>query len=127
MNTIEMLKELVENGGMFESVISPDPVTWHRVFGLVWSLPGDDYRRVDVYPNFMKATWKPYVKPVDWSKVPIDTKVRCFNENGVWVNQHFAGLGRYARITTWDGGRTSHTETTRVSGWDDVKLAYDTE
>lgn len=70
-----------------------------------------------------------YVEPpVDWSKVPVDTKiyVRDF-DNGFWIPRHFARF-EYGKIVAWNDGATSFSidDFDNVSKWNQGKLAEDT-
>lgn len=54
--------------------------------------------------------------PVDWSKVPVDTKILVRDsETGQWSRRHFA---RYEKnsVFSWRNGCTSYS----VAGYDDV-------
>lgn len=58
---------------------------------------------------------------VDWSKVEVDTKMLCYDENtGTWVNRYFAKYEN-GKVYSWYAGRTSWTEV-NVTKWDKVKL-----
>lgn len=67
--------------------------------------------------------------PVDWLKVPVDTKVyvRDF-DNGFWIPRHFARF-EDGKIVTWNDGVTSFSidDFNNVSKWNQGKLAEDTE
>lgn len=70
-----------------------------------------------------------YIEPtVDWSKVPVDTKVyvRDF-DNGFWVPRHFARF-EDGKIVAWNDGATSFSidDFNNVSKWNQGKLAEDT-
>lgn len=78
-----------------------------------------------------KECWsrQEYVEPpVDWSKVPVDTKVyvRDF-DNGFWIPRHFARF-EDEKIVTWNDGATSFSidDFNNVSKWNQGKLAEDT-
>lgn len=125
MTTIEMLKELVENGGMFECDILPSFYLKKTENG---SIEMNNKRNeknftLELNESYMAAVWKPYVKPVDWTKVPIDTKVKC-KAGGRWYGRHFAGI-HCGKPSVWDSGCTSHsTHDNRIAyEWDEVKLA----
>ena len=66
-----------------------------------------------------------YVEPeVDWSNVPIDTKVLVKNfDNDKWTPRYFAGVNKNGERTAWPSGKTSFTvpNDTR-SVWRDMKL-----
>ena len=71
-----------------------------------------------------------YVEPekeeVDWSKVPIDTKVIVSDDNENWYRRHFAYY-RGERIWVFISGLTSWTinDLSEVSGWKYGKLLED--
>lgn len=70
-----------------------------------------------------------YVEPpVDWSKVPVDTKVyvRDF-DGGLWYPRYFARFEN-GKIVTWRDGATSFSarDIDSVSKWNQGKLAEDT-
>lgn len=64
-----------------------------------------------------------YVEPpVDWSKVPVDTKVLVRDNNEQpWKKYHFAKY-KNGRVFTWVEGKTSWTVFTDCS-WNYAKLA----
>ena len=66
--------------------------------------------------------------PVDWSKVPVDTKVyvRDF-DGGFWYPRYFARFEN-GKIVTWRDGATSFSahDIDSVSKWNQGKLAEDT-
>jgi hypothetical protein len=69
-----------------------------------------------------------YVEPkVDWSKVPIDTKILVRNTEEVpWNKRYFAGLSAAEKPLVWDNGNTSWTAAYDggKSNWTHMKL-YD--
>lgn len=70
-----------------------------------------------------------YVEPpVDWSKVPVDTKVyvRDFDDES-WRPRYFARF-EDGRIFTWTAGATSFSKDccANISWWRQAKLAEDT-
>lgn len=68
--------------------------------------------------DLAKALYK-----VDWSKVPVDTKVYAYCGDTI-QQRHFACY-KYGRVHTWVNGGTSWS-TTRTNGdWDKVELAED--
>ena len=74
-------------------------------------------------PDGLKLIWdrKDFV---DWSKVPVDTKVLIKGYCGDWLNRYFAKYEN-GKIYTWDCGATSWSATSNkaISEWDEVKLA----
>lgn len=50
---------------------------------------------------------------VDWSKVPIDTKILVWSSKGGKQKEkrHFAGINEYGLIEAWNDGQTSFTAT----------------
>lgn len=73
-----------------------------------------------------------YIEPekeeVDWSKVPIDTKVLVSDDNENWYRRHFAYY-RGERIWVFRSGLTSWTinDLSEVSSWKYGKLLEDGE
>lgn len=69
------------------------------------------------YERVKKWSEQEYVEPpVDWSKVPVDTKILVRDsETGQWSRRHFA---RYEKniVFSWRNGCTSYS----VAGYDDV-------
>lgn len=57
---------------------------------------------------------------VDWSKVPVDTKILVSNDGLNWHNRHFAKF-IYDNVFAWDAGATSWT-TCRVTKWKYARL-----
>lgn len=70
-----------------------------------------------------------YVEPpVDWSKVPVDTKVFVRDyDSQPWGPRYFAKFEN-GKIYTWNDGRSSFTslEPRTTSWWNQVKLAEET-
>lgn len=59
--------------------------------------------------------------PVDWSMVPIDTKVLVSNTGDYWCKRYFAKR-KDGRYYTWYQGATSWSND-RMEAWDYAKLA----
>ena len=57
---------------------------------------------------------------VEWSKVPVDTKILVSNDGLNWHNRHFATF-RFYSVFAWDDGATSWT-TCRVTKWKYARL-----
>lgn len=129
MTTIEMLKELVENGGMFEhhapgyTVIDYVKLTDS---GIVFvNKKTDEIEQIfELDAIILSNEWKPYVKPVDWTKVPIDTKVLCTIPSGIQQRRHFAGIVD-GKPATWFDGATSWSNNAidKYTDWHTVELA----
>lgn len=89
-----------------------------------------------LYPcSCIREKWleSEYIEPeVDWSKVPIDTKVLVADSvDGPWIPRYFAGLDKKGAPLTWQFGRTSFTSKDKrpeekASVWEYIKL-YDKE
>lgn len=134
MNTIEMLKELVENGGMFTQDArhaddEPRIVSYDETFGVCCVTEDRAYKgTITMWESFIKTTWKPYVKPVDWSKVPIDTKVYARDLKMSWYKRYYAGF-RDGKPTVWEDGCTSWSILCEddIEYWNEIKLADATE
>ena len=64
---------------------------------------------------YVKKEWiKDIREVVNWSEVPIDTKVRVkMHEVNNWINRHFAGV-RSGKPMAFGGGVTSHTVTSQT-------------
>lgn len=81
------------------------------------------------YENVKKWSEQEYVEPpVDWSKVPVDTKVYVSDsDNGIWYPRHFAKF-EDGKIFTWVNGTTSFSKGTCEDTvcWNQGKLAEDT-
>lgn len=61
---------------------------------------------------------------IDWSKVPVDTKIEVrVSEHNEWNKRHFAKF-EDGFIYAWDNGKTSFTSNTKVSytAWQQAKL-----
>lgn len=64
---------------------------------------------------------------VDWSKVPIDTKVLVSDDNGNWVRGYFAGYDRRNKVIyTFTLGATSWANRS-TRAWKHVKLYKEDE
>lgn len=57
---------------------------------------------------------------IDWSKVPIDTKIIISDDNKDWNRRHFAKYEN-GKIYTWIDGCTSFT-TNKTTSWKYAKL-----
>ena len=57
---------------------------------------------------------------IDWSKVPVDTKVLVSNDGKEWSRRHFAKY-EYNKVYAWDYGATSYSSK-HCSSWKYAKL-----
>lgn len=128
MTTIEMLNELVTNGGMFEPVVEIPCDHYVRLHdlngGVGWYGKKPNIQTgpfLFLSTDTMLTTWKRYTPPVDWSKVPVDTKVLC-RRGTVWHRRYFAGV-KDGKPTTFAKGATSWNTMGVRDGWDEMKLA----
>lgn len=80
--------------------------------------------RFDTIQKWLNSEYiEPEKEEVDWSKVPIDTKVIVSDDNENWYRRHFAYY-RDKRIWVFRSGLTSWTinDLSEVSGWKHGKL-----
>lgn len=74
------------------------------------------------FDNFKKIM--EYEPPVDWSKVPVDTKIYVKErENDPWERRHFSHCTSDGRIYAFCSGETSFTTEDGTSWWNYAKLA----
>lgn len=75
--------------------------------------------------NYMsKIAELDFEEVIDWSKVPVDTKIEVrVSEHNEWNKRHFAKF-EDGFIYAWDNGKTSFTSNTKVSytAWQQAKL-----
>ena len=79
------------------------------------------------YCHMLMSIWfmDEYKEPeVDWSKVPVDTKIYIKNFEGeMWDRRHFAKYEN-GRVYAWSGGGTSWScEEQEMADWEYAKLA----
>ena len=70
-----------------------------------------------------------FEKVIDWSKVPVDTKILVKDEGcSPWEKRHFAKC-KNGRVYAWCDGRTSFTARDNIDyfGWDCAKLYEESE
>lgn len=123
MTTIEMLKEAEVTGGTYRD----HDLFYNTKQGFhdgeddsEWL--GAAFRTLNRLMELNE--WKPYVKPVDWTKVPIDTKVICTIPSGIQKRRHFAGIVD-GKPATWFDGATSWSNNAidKYTDWHTVELA----
>lgn len=74
------------------------------------------------FDNFEKIM--EYKPPVDWSKVPVDTKIYVkTKENNQWERRHFSHCTPDGKVHAFVFGTTSFTADNETSPWDYAKLA----
>lgn len=80
------------------------------------------------YPQEAEKIIMDWEKPVDWSKVEVDTPILVRREEtSDWVKRHFA-RSENNKVFAWIEGRTSFTaEVCEISEWEYAKLAKDGE
>lgn len=62
---------------------------------------------MDIVYNEKTGLWEEYQEPsVDWSTVPIDTKVLVSDDGEKWLKRYFASY-EDGRVYVWYGGGTS--------------------
>ena len=73
--------------------------------------------------RFTKWLEEEYEPTVDWSKVPVDTKILVKSEcgSGRWIKRHFAYY-RDGKVYAWKNGRTSYTSYHEATMWQYAKL-----
>lgn len=75
-----------------------------------------NYTTLECYTDENIDKWIENVPEVDWSKVPVDTKIRVRErDSSPWYNRHFAYFND-GLVHAFTVGRTSHTD----EGRDDV-------
>lgn len=74
------------------------------------------------FDNFKKIM--EYEPPVDWSKVPVDTKIYVKDkENDLWEKRHFSHYTSDGKVHAFCVGTTSFTADEGTSPWNYAKLA----
>lgn len=74
------------------------------------------------FDNF--KTIMEYEPPVDWSKVPVDTKIYVKNQiNASWEKRHFSHCTPDGKVHAFYYGTTSFTADNETSPWEYAKLA----
>lgn len=74
----------------------------------------------DIFENTNYIDIANALNKVDWSKVPVDAKVRVYYKNEV-ANRHFAYY-EDGKIYAWLNGGTSWTTSSAYTDWDRVEL-----
>ncbi len=60
--------------------------------------------------------------PVDWSKVPVDTKILVrTDDDEIWYKRYFAEY-KVGKVYAWNNGQTSYTADGERSSWHQAKL-----
>ncbi len=74
--------------------------------------------------NFTQWLEEEYEPTIDWSKVPVDTKILVKDKfDSTWTKRHFA-FYKNGVVYAWRSGKTSYTvkNTDGAHKWDYVKL-----
>lgn len=83
----------------------------------------DCHRLMRNNPEEAEAAIMAWTKPVDWSKVEVDTKILVRGaEYNSWSKRHFAKYEN-GKVYAWDDGATSFTANGEVTEWEFAKLA----
>lgn len=93
------------------------------IFSRAWK---DD---IDCYKKVKEWSEQEYVEPpVDWSKVPVDTKVFVRDSDSAYWNHRYFAKFEDGKIFTWANGTTSFSAKgfDDVTWWNQGKLAEDT-
>ena len=79
---------------------------------------------IDCTQAKLKWAYEEYTEPVvDWSKVPVDTKVYVKNcKGGEWRKRYFAKYEN-GQVCTFSDGRTSWSDVGKTVSWEYAKLA----
>ena len=87
--------------------------------GIVWELDGtkhdfcaqigDYYAVLTIHYTHKQLVDMEFEEYVDWSKVPIDTKILVWESPKVKYRRHFAGVNEDRTIFAWNEGKTSFT------------------
>ena len=109
-----------ESGELFIFQKAPikGPEKWATIYG---------HAKLPLFEElFLDINWKdeePYEIPqyVDWSIIPVDTKVLVSNDGNDWYKSYFAGY-KDDTVLAWNGGRTSWNEKNKIF-WNYAKLA----
>lgn len=101
--------------------------------GIVWKLDGTkhdfcayiggSYAVLTTYYTHKQLVDMEFEEVIDWSKIPIDTKVLVWSKlNNQKLHRHFAGVDNVTgQVKVWDAGQTSFT-TTRWNTWSCAEL-----
>ena len=94
---------IVKEGGIVKCMYKDKPI--ESIFNLYYLLNYD------------------FEKCVDWSKVPVDTKILVSCDGEEWSRRHFAKYEN-GRVYAWDNGRTSFSIDANYDDvyWDYAKL-----
>ena len=108
-------KYRIDSGTLFKVVKDEEAIL------LKTNLSDKDF--TDIYNSF-GIIERDFEEVIDWSKVPVDTKILVrVSEHNEWNKRHFAKFEN-GFIYAWDNGKTSFTSNTKVSytAWQQAKL-----
>ena len=115
-----------------------DGTRYKDKIGIVWELDGtkhdfcahigDYYAVLTIHYTHKQLVDMEFEEVIDWSKVPIDTKVVVWSKIAKQkIYRHFAGVDSgTGLVRAWDLGQTSFT-TTRWNTWDCAELYKEEE
>lgn len=110
-----------------------DGTRYKDEIGIVWELEGikhDFYASMGEYSPSLTTHYTQkqlidmeFEEVIDWSKIPIDTKVLVWNESDKQkLPRHFAGVdSATGRVKAWNDGKTSFTAT-KTTSWAEAEL-----
>lgn len=75
----------------------------------------------DIFENMNCVDIAKALNVVDWSKIPVDTKVYAYRDGSMKL-RHFA-FYKEGKVYTWSDGGTSWSMQYTYGEWDNVELA----
>ena len=80
------------------------------------------------HPEEAEETIMAWEKPIDWSKVEVDTKILVGDFESVWHKRYFAKF-KNGKVYAWKNGKTSFTAVSDndIVAWNFAKLAEEGE
>ena len=119
----ELLKLAVINIGAVDKVTNEPSICCETACSNCLFDNGQDYCK-NMLKNWLDTEYKE--PEIDWSKVPVDTKVYVRNnEEAEWTSRYFARVSSTGIPLVWNYGVTSFTSVSdnSVSSWNYIKLA----
>ena len=115
-----------------------DGTRYKDKIGIIWELDGtkhdfcacieEYYAVLTIHYTQKQLIDMEFEEVIDWSKVPIDTKILVWNKIAKQkIYRHFAGVDSgTGQVKAWDLGQTSFT-TARWNTWDYAELYIEEE